>query len=81
MALSRAHNYHIRGIIHYIYKYNVYHNKKEIKFISIIDPSLVNYKAKFSHCMELIGDAVNTDHIVILKKQFNKVELKKLALY
>ena len=38
MAPSKTRNYHIRDIIYNLYEDNIYHKKKEIKFVSINDP-------------------------------------------
>ena len=79
MASSKTRNYYICEIIYNIYKYNIFQNKKEIKFVSITDPPFIKDTANFGHCMKLIDDTVNTDHIATLKKKMDKVELKQLS--
>ena len=34
-ASSKTQNYHIRDIIYNLYEYDIFQNKKEIKFVSI----------------------------------------------
>ena len=72
MDWIKARNYHIRDIIYNIYKDHIFQNKKEIKFISITDPSLIKYTAKYGHCVGIIDDSVKPDNIVTLKKQLDK---------
>ena len=62
MDPSRTRNYHICGIIHNIYKDNVFKNKKEINFVSIDDLYFIKDTAKFGHCMDIIDAVVN--HII-----------------
>ena len=73
---SKTRNCYIHDIIYSICEDNIFKNKKEIKFISIIDRSFKNGIKKFCRGMELINAAVKPYHIEILKKQLNKVDLQ-----
>ena len=67
MASSKTRNYHICETLYNIYEDHIFQNNKGIKFVSITDPSLINYKAKFGHCMELLDTTLKPDHISTLK--------------
>ena len=79
MESSKTRNYHIRDILYNIFEDNVFQNKKEIKFVSITDPYFINDTENFGHCMDIVGAAVNRDHISTLKKNLDKAELKNVC--
>ena len=58
MASSKTRNYNICEIIYNLYKYNIFKKKKEIKFVSITDPSFIKGIENFGHFMEIIDAAV-----------------------
>ena len=74
MASSKTRNHHTHDIIYNLCKSNIFQNKKEIKFISITDPSFINYAAKLGNCMEPIDASLNAYHISTLKKKLDKAE-------
>ena len=63
IASSKIWNYHISELIYNIYEYNIFQNKKWIKFISITDPSFIKEKENVGHCMKIIDAVVNPYHI------------------
>ena len=69
MASSKTRNYKILEILYNLCEDNIFHNKKEIRFVSIIALSFIKDTEKFGHCMELINAAVNPYHIKSLKRQ------------
>ena len=58
MASRKTRNYQICDIIYNIYEYNIFQNKKEIKFVSITATSIIKGTEKFGHFMELIAALV-----------------------
>ena len=73
MVSSKTWIYEILEIVYNIYEDGIFHNKKEIKFVSITALSFIKDTANFGHCMEFIDAAVKPDHIKILQKQSDKV--------
>ena len=73
MESSKTWIYQILEIIYNIYEDNTFHNKKEIKFVSITALSFIKDTAYFGHCMEFIDAAVKKYHIKSLQKQLDKV--------
>ena len=69
MASIETRNYNIYDILYNIYEDNIFQNKKEIKFVSIADPSFMKDTENFGHCMEPINAAVKPYHIITLNKQ------------
>ena len=76
MVSSKTQGYHIRDIIYNFYEDNILYNNKEIKFISVTDPSFIKDTSNFGRWMELIDAAVNPYHVTTLKKQLDKAEIK-----
>ena len=74
MGSSKTRNNYIFEILYNIYEDNIFQNMKKIKFVSIIDPSLINYTEKFINCMEIIDNTVKPYHISTLKKQLYKLD-------
>ena len=46
MASSKNHNYQIYEILYNLYEDSIFHKNKEIKFVSITDPSFINVTTK-----------------------------------
>ena len=78
-TLSKARNYHISEIIYNLYEGNIFKNKKEINFVSITAPYFIKDTEKSGQCMDITDDAVNPYHIITLKKQLDKAELKRFS--
>ena len=75
MASIKTRNHHICDILYNIYEDNIFQNKKEIKFVSIADPSFMKGTEKLGHCMEIIDAEVKPYQIETLKKQLDKADL------